>query len=95
MARSKGSSSAQRTNRTILGRTLVLMVVCGILAFSILAYRLYDLMVRDHDFYEELAVKQQTRSVSVSASRGTIYDANGNTLAKSATAYTIFISPTR
>ncbi len=92
MAKSKGASG-QRTNKTILGRTLVLALVCGVVAFSVLAVRLYKLMITDHDFYEEHAVSQQTRTVSVAASRGTIYDVNGNTLAKSSTAYTVFISP--
>ncbi len=77
----------------ILRRTLVLAVVCGIVAFSVLAVQLYNIMIRDHDFYEEKAIRQQTRTVAVAASRGTIYDTNGRTLAKSATAYTVFISP--
>lgn len=89
-SKSKGSS---RPNKTILGRTLILALVCGVVAFSILAWRLYKLMIVDHDFYEERAVRQQTRTVSVAASRGTITDANGKTLAQSATAYNIFISP--
>ena len=93
MAASKGRPSGQRPNKTILGRTLVLALVCGIVAFSVLAARLYGLMIRDHAFYEEKAVRQQTRSTAVSASRGTIYDANGNIMAMSATAYTVFISP--
>ena len=42
-------------------RTLFLMAVCGILAFSVLAARLYILQVRDHDKYEELAISQQLR----------------------------------
>ncbi len=93
MAGSKGAPTGQRTNKIILGRTLFLAVVCGIVAFIVLGVKLYTIMIRDHDYYEELAVRQQTRSVTVSASRGTIYDANGHTLAKSATAYTVFISP--
>ena len=93
MATSKNGSSRQRTNRTILGRTLFLAVVCGIVAFIVLGVQLYNVMIREHDRYQELAVRQQTRSVAVSASRGTIYDANGKTLARSATAYTVFISP--
>ena len=93
MASSKGRPSGQRPNQTILGRTLVLAFVCGIVEFSVLAVQLYNLMIRDHAFYEEKAVRQQTRSTAVSASRGTIYDANGNIMAMSATAYTVFISP--
>ncbi len=93
MARSTGKREGQRPNRMILGRTLILALVCGVVAFSVLAVRLYNLMIRDHDFYEERAVNQQTRSVAVNASRGTIYDTNHVVLAKSATAYTVFISP--
>ncbi len=93
MASQGTGSSGQRTNKTILGRTLFLAVVCGIVAFIVLGVQLYNVMIREHEKYEEMAVRQQTRSVSVSASRGTIYDTNGNTLARSATAYTVFISP--
>lgn len=93
MARSKKESQGKRTTSTILGRTLILGFVCGILAFIVLGFQLYKVMIREHDKYEEMAVRQQTRSVSVSASRGTIYDTNHHTLAKSATAYTVFISP--
>ena len=85
MAGSKGAPTGQRTNKIILGRTLFLAVVCGIVAFIVLGVKLYTIMIRDHDYYEELAVRQQTRSVTVSASRGTIYDANGHTLATRST----------
>ena len=93
MANLKNKSHGQRPNRTILSRTLILMVVCGIVAFSVLAGRLCKLMIADHEYYEQKAVAQQTRSTTVKADRGTIYDANGNVLAMSATAYTVFISP--
>lgn len=76
-----------------MGRTLILMLVCGIVSFCVLAVRLYQVMIRDHGYYEELAIEQQTRETRVTASRGTIYDTNGNVLAKSATAYNVFISP--
>lgn len=69
------------------------MLVCGVVAFSVLIARLYKVMIVDHEYYQELAVEQQTRETKISAARGTIYDANGNVLAMSATAYTVFISP--
>ena len=85
--------SGRKANRTILSRTLFLLAVFGIAAFVPLFYQLFQLQIIQHDTYEKLAVEQQTRSVSVSASRGTIYDTNGNILAISATVETIFISP--
>jgi stage V sporulation protein D (sporulation-specific penicillin-binding protein) len=82
-----------RTNRVILGRTLALLAVFGCVAFGALSVRLYKIQIRDHDYYEELAVEQQTRQTTINASRGTIYDANGKILAMSATADTVFLSP--
>ena len=83
----------QRANRTILRRTLVLMIVCGIVVFIPLIATLYNLMITEHDYYEERAIKNQTRSTSLSASRGVIYDANMNVLASSSTVETVFIDP--
>ena len=83
----------ERANRTILRRTLVLMIVCGIVVFIPLITTLYRLMITEHDYYEERAIKNQTRSTNLSASRGVIYDANMNVLASSSTVETVFIDP--
>jgi stage V sporulation protein D (sporulation-specific penicillin-binding protein) len=88
-----GAERSQRANQTILRRTLVLMIVCGIVAFIPLVVTLYKLMIRDHDHYEQLAIDNQTRSTSLSASRGIIYDRNMNILASSTTVETVFIDP--
>ena len=83
----------QRANRTILRRTLVLMVLCGIVAFVPLIGTLYHLMITEHDYYNEKAIKNQTRSTNLAATRGVIYDANMNVLASSSTVETVFIDP--
>ncbi len=82
-----------KTNRTIRSRTLILMGVCGILAFVVLAGRLFMVQILAHDKYEEMAVEQQTKETNVSAPRGTIYDRNGKVLAMSADVETVYISP--
>ncbi len=87
------SGSSQRPNKTILRRTLVLMGFCGIVAFIVLAVKLYQIQILQHEHYEELAVEQQTRQSVVKAARGTIYDTNGKVLAMSASVETVFISP--
>ncbi len=69
-------------NRTMLRRTLFLAAVCGVLAFAVLAVRLYVLQIRDHELYEGLALSQQLRTTGTSAVRGTIYDRNMNVLRK-------------
>ena len=83
----------QRANRTILRRTLVLMVLCGIVAFVPLIGTLSHLMITEHDYYNEKAIKNQTRSTNLTATRGVIYDANMNVLASSSTVETVFIDP--
>ncbi len=80
-------------NRMMLRRALCLMIVCGIVAFIVLACKLFSVQILRHDEYESAAVEQQLRSTTVTAARGTITDRNGEVLARSATAYTIFLSP--
>ena len=90
--RQKGDAR-ERANRLVLGRTFVLLILCGIVLFIPLVATLYQLMIVDHDQYEEMAIRNQTRSTTLTASRGVIYDRNMNILASSATVETIFIDP--
>ena len=87
------SENIRRANRVIQTRTFVLMLVLGVAVFLVLALKLYQLQIKQHDYYQSKALDQQTRSTVVTASRGTIYDRNGNELAVSATAETVFLSP--
>lgn len=93
MQKSNKPEVKRAPNRTMLRRTLFLMIVCGIVAFSVLAIRLYKLQIIDHDFYEDMAISQQLRETSTSASRGTIYDRNMNVLAMSADVENVYLSP--
>ena len=77
----------------MLRRTLFLLSVCGIAAFLVLAARLYQIQIVQHDEYEAAAIAQQVRETTVSAARGTIYDRNGVVLAMSAGVDTVYISP--
>ena len=70
-----------------------LMICLGILSFCAVAVMLVKLMLIDHDKYEEKAIRNQTRSTSVTASRGTIYDRNMNVLAASSSVENIFLDP--
>ena len=80
-------------NTMMLRRTLLLLIVCGIVAFLVLAGRLFQLQILDHDFYETAAISQQVRKTTVTAARGTIYDSEMKILAMSASVDTIYISP--
>ena len=79
--------------REMLCRTLVLMSVCGIGAFLLLLIRLYMLQIRDHEYYESMAISQQLRQAPTTAERGVIYDRNMNPLAVSATVENVYLSP--
>ena len=87
------SDAARRANQVIRRRTMLIMLLLGVCTFLVLFGRLYILQILRHDELQAKAVDQQTRSTVISASRGTIYDANHNVLAISATAEQIFISP--
>ena len=87
------AEQSQRANRTILRRTLVLMALFGVVVFIPLIVTLYNLMIRDHDYYEAQAIDNQTRYTSLSASRGQIFDRNMNVFASSKTVETVFIDP--
>ncbi len=67
-------------------RILVVTAVLAFLAFVPIGIRLVDLMVRQYDHYANLALRNQTRTTSVTAPRGIIYDTNMNILAISESA---------
>lgn len=82
-----------RPDRQMLRRTLFLMAVCGIAAFLLLLARLYKLQIIDHEYYEQLAIRQQLREAPTSSARGVIYDTNMNALAVSASVDNVYLSP--
>ena len=91
--KNKKDNSFSTPNSMMLRRTLFLMIVCGIVAFAVLGFRLIKLQIIDHDFYETAAIEQQVRGTKVNAARGTIYDTNKKILAMSASVDNIYISP--
>lgn len=84
--RLRGDSGQQR-------RIALIGVILGIAAFIPVAFRLYDLMVRQYDYYADMALRNQTRTTPVTADRGTIYDTNMNILAASKTVENIYLDP--
>ena len=85
------SEKVRRANRIIQNRTMILMAVLGVLVFLILVIKLFSLQILRHDELEAKALDQQTRSTEVAATRGTIYDRNGNVLAYNELAYSVKI----
>ncbi len=82
-----------QSDRAILRRTFGMMILFGVVIFIPVVGMLMKLMIFDHDYYETKAINNQTRSTSVTASRGVIYDRNMNVMAASSTVENIFIDP--
>ena len=74
-------------------RILGVMIALGIAAFLPLGLRLYSLMIRDYDYYSAQALRNQTRSTTVIADRGAIYDCNMNILAMSVGVEDVYLDP--
>ena len=74
-------------------RILLTGLVLGILAFVPVGIRLYGLMIEDYDYYAALALRNQTRTTTVSAHRGEIYDRNMNILATSVSVENVYLDP--
>ena len=74
-------------------RILIIMLTFGILAFVPVSWRLYDLMIRNYDYYAGLALRNQTRTTAVTADRGDIFDRNMNILATSVSVENVFLDP--
>ena len=93
MAYRKQTGQENEPNQMTTRRTVILMLLCGIVAFIVLIAQLGRIMIGQHDEYESAAVEDQVRSTTVNASRGTIYDTKMLILAQSATVETVYISP--
>lgn len=74
-------------------RIYLVMLLFGVLAFLPVFWRLYDLMVRQYDRYAALALRNQTRTTTVTALRGEIYDRNMNILATNVHVENVYLDP--
>lgn len=74
-------------------RTAILILLILVLGFGAAALRLTYLTTVQSSELQESAVDLQLADTTVSAKRGTIYDANGNVLAESASVWQVVMSP--
>ena len=89
IAKTRGNHS----KRSILRRTAFLMVLCGVVMFVPICWKLWDIAIVNHETYQGTITKQQNLDYEISARRGNIYDRNGNVMAMSATVYKLILSP--
>ena len=74
--------------RMRLGTLIGVAVMVTAIIMTMVRYAIIE-----SDELKEFANAQQLDSKIVDATRGTIYDANGDVLARSATVYTVFVDP--
>ena len=83
----------KKANAGVMVRTVIVMLLFGVVLFVPLFYQLFTLMISKHDVNESKAIGNQTRTTLVPADRGSIYDRNMKTIASSSTVETIFLDP--
>ena len=92
-AKKTGETSRLRADTGQHQRIMLVMAVLGILAFLPVVAQLYRLMVVEFDYYSAKALRNQTRTTTVTAQRGNIYDRNMNILATSVSVENVYLDP--
>ena len=79
------------------GRTRRVCSILGlaavVLASAVVVHSLYVIQIRDGAKYRQYAAQQQLLDITVKATRGEIYDANGITLASTSVVWNIWADP--
>ena len=76
-------------------RAKIIMTLLFFILFSVVVGQFFKISVIDNKRYQEMANDQHFGSIVIPAHRGSVYDAKGSTLAKSASVYKVFLDPKR
>ena len=83
----------RKADRHTRGRIMFMMAVFCVLLTSAVIIRLAFLQIINQDFYQQKALSNQTRDITLYPTRGTIYDTNGKPLAISASTEMLILNP--
>lgn len=84
----------ERRSRDEITKTRVIWLFVGCLFLGFVFFiRLFQLQIAGGDVYRKEAQIQKTRTISIPASRGAIYDRNHNILAQNVKMNTVYLSP--
>ncbi len=78
--------------KTLTARSMIIVAFVAVL-FLACIINLVRIQIVEADYYKSKAEENQLYDTAVPAKRGTIYDANGNVLAQSASVWLVFIDP--
>lgn len=82
-----------KSTKSMWYRMICIILVITVGFFGAASINLFRYMIIDSEKYKALAAQQQLQDIVLSAKRGDVYDRNGETLATSATAWTVYITP--
>lgn len=83
----------RKADRHTRGRIMFMMGVFCVLMAAAVIVRLAFLQIINQDFYQQKALNNQTRDITLYPTRGTIYDTNGKPLAISASTEMLILNP--
>lgn len=90
-----GVAVLARISNRLRVRAIGAVALFLILGFSVDIGRLFWLQVVNGETYKAKAQEQQLSDTVINAQRGTIYDSNQNVLAQSASAWLVYINPSK
>ncbi|MGN0489521.1 MAG: penicillin-binding transpeptidase domain-containing protein [Ruminococcus sp.] len=94
MANKPGKKKSDKGALQLLrSRTTYLIIIILVIGFGAIISRLAYLQLIQGSYLQEKAVEQQLRDTTISAKRGTIYDAKGKVLAQSASVWKVVLAP--
>ncbi len=84
---------ALKPSKQMRTRMLTVMLIITLTFSLVSSYSLINIMIIDGEKYQSEASEQQLYDSLITAPRGDIYDRNMQTLARSTTAWTVYITP--
>ena len=84
---------ALKPGKQMIVRIVAVMLVMVIALVGVSGYSLVNIMIVNGEKYQNDASEQQLYDSLITAPRGDIYDRNMQVLAKSTTAWTVYITP--
>ncbi len=84
---------ALKPGKQMIFRMVTIMLILTLSLSLVSGYRLVNIMIVNGDKYQSEASEQQLYDSLITAPRGDIYDRNMQTLARSTTAWTVYITP--
>ena len=91
--RSKLCGKMSKSPSATIKIRIIAACLAAVLGFLVLIVRLFQIQIIDSEEYQLQAAETQLQVTEISANRGAIYDANGNKLAMSITAWTVCVDP--